>query len=86
MNTSSRTVWTKLRASPASITERADQIQKAILEEAQKEELPVHAEDVKVTGSGGNVHIAVEYSVTIDLKVYQWTLDFHPAANNAAFL
>ena len=71
----------------ASVNHRTpDLIQKAVLEEAQKEELPVDAENVKVTGTGGNVHITVEYSVTIDLKVYQWTLDFHPAANNAAFL
>jgi dihydroorotase len=71
----------------ASVNHRsADLIQKAVLEEAQKEELPVDAENVKVTGTGGNVHINVEYSVVIDLKVYQWTLDFHPTANNAAFL
>lgn len=71
----------------ASVNHRsADQIQKAVLEEAQKEELPVEAEDIKVTGTGGSVHINVDYSVTIDLKVYQWTLNFHPVANNAAFL
>ncbi len=71
----------------ASVNRRSpDQIEKAVLEEAQKEELPVDAENVKVTGTGGNVHINVEYSVVIDLKVYQWTLDFHPAANNASLL
>jgi len=71
----------------ASVNHRTpDLIQKAVLEEAQKEELPVDAENVKVTGSGGNVHINVEYSVTIDLKVYQWTLDFHPASSNSAIL
>jgi cell division protein FtsL len=71
----------------ASVNRRtSDQIQKAVLEEAQKEDLPVQAEDIKVTGNGGNVHINVDYSVTIDLKVYQWTLNFHPAASNASLL
>lgn len=71
----------------ASVNRRNnEQIKQAVLDEAQKEELPVQAEDVKVEGSGGNVHINVEYSVTIDLKVYQWTLNFHPAANNASLL
>jgi hypothetical protein len=59
-----------------------EQVKAAVLEEAQKEDLPVQAEDVKVEGSGGNVHINVDYSVTVDLKVYQWTLNFHPDASN----
>jgi hypothetical protein len=53
-----------------------------VLEEAQKEDLPVQAADVKVEGSAGNVHINVDYSVTVDLKFYQWTLNFHPDATN----
>jgi hypothetical protein len=63
-----------------------DQIKQAVLAVAEKQDLPVQAEDVKVDGRGGNVHINVEYSVTIDLKVYQWTLNFHPSANNASLL
>jgi len=59
-----------------------EQVKQAVLEEAQKEDLPVQAEDVKVEGSAGNVHINVDYSVTVDLKVYQWTLNFHPDATN----
>ena len=61
-----------------------EQVKQAVLEEAQKEDLPVQAEDIKVEGSAGNVHINVDYSVTVDLKVYQWTLNFHPAATNAS--
>jgi cell division protein FtsL len=59
-----------------------EQVKQAVLEEAQKEDLPVQAGDIKVEGSGGNVHINVDYSVTVDLKVYQWTLNFHPDATN----
>jgi cell division protein FtsL len=59
-----------------------EQVKQAVLDEAQKEDLPVQAEDVKVEGAQGNVHINVAYSVTVDLKVYQWTLNFHPDASN----
>ena len=62
------------------------EVQKAVLDEAEKEDLPIQAEDIKVTGSGGNIHINVDYSVTVDLKVYQWTLNFHPASSNSAIL
>jgi cell division protein FtsL len=71
----------------ASVNRRSnEQIRQAVLDEAQKEELPVQAENIKVEGLGGNVHINVDYSVTVDLKVYQWTLNFHPAASNASIL
>jgi cell division protein FtsL len=64
----------------------AEQVRQSVMEEAQKEDLPVQAENIKVDGYSGNVHINVDYSVTVDLKVYQWTFNFHPAANNAALL
>ena len=64
----------------------SDQIRQAVLDEAQREDLPVQAEDIKVQGQAGNVHIDVDYSVTVDLKVYQWTLNFHPTANNSSLI
>ena len=71
----------------ASVNRRnSDQVRKAVLDEAQKEDLPIGADDIKVEGNAGNIHIDVDYSVTVDLKVYQWTLNFHPAASNAALL
>jgi hypothetical protein len=61
-------------------------IQKAVVTEAEKDDLPVRPEDVKVEGTNGNVRISVDYAVTVDLSVYQWTLNFHPtASNNALF-
>ena len=63
-----------------------EQIRQAVLDVAAKQELPVQADDIKVEGTGGNIHIAVDYSVTVDLKVYQWTLNFHPAAANASLI
>jgi len=71
----------------ASVNRKSnDQIQKEVLAEAQKEDLPIEANDVKVVTNGGNVHIDVDYSVTVDLKVYQWTLNFHPDASNSAII
>lgn len=71
----------------ASVNRKSnEQIRQSVLDEAQKADLPVQAENIKVEGYGGNVHINVDYSVTVDLKVYQWTLNFHPTANNASLL
>jgi len=61
-----------------------EQVKQEVLKVAAKQELPIQADQVRVEGSGGNVHIHADYSVTVDLKVYQWTLAFHPAADNNA--
>ena len=60
----------------------AEKIHDAVLKEAEKDELPVGKDDIKVTGTHGNVRINVDYAVTVDLMVYQWTLNFHPTVNN----
>jgi len=71
----------------ASVNRKSgDEIRKSVLDEAEKEDLPVQAEDIKVESHNGNIKIDVDYSVTVDLKVYQWTLNFHPAASNASLL
>jgi hypothetical protein len=71
----------------ASVNRRtSEQVRQAVFAEAQKQDLPVQVDDIKVAGAAGNVHIDVDYSVTVDLKLYQWTLNFHPAASNAALL
>jgi cell division protein FtsL len=63
-----------------------EQINQAVLKEAEKDDLPIGANDIKVEAASGNVHISADYSVTVDLKVYQWTLNFHPAVvNNALY-
>ncbi len=36
------------------------------------------------TNENGNVQIEAAYSVTVDLGVYQWTLNFHPTVRNDA--
>jgi cell division protein FtsL len=71
----------------ASVNRKSgDEIRKSVLDEAEREDLPIQAEDIKVESHNGNIKIDVDYSVTVDLKVYQWTLNFHPAASNASLL
>jgi len=62
--------------------ESAEDIRAAILKEAQSEEIPLAAEDIHVKDEGGHVEISADYSVTVDLRVYQWTFNFHPNATN----
>jgi len=38
--------------------------------------LPVTADNVKVSGGGGEVSVRVDYTVAVDLKVYTWVLYF----------
>jgi hypothetical protein len=61
-----------------------DDIRKTLIQEAAKDNVPIKPEDIQVTAESGNVRIEANYSVTVDLRVYQWTLNFHPSANNNA--
>jgi cell division protein FtsL len=63
-----------------------DDIRNAVLKEAQNEDIPIAPTDIHVKGDGGHVEIAADYSVTVDLLVYQWTLNFHPYAKNNPLL
>jgi hypothetical protein len=60
-----------------------DQIRRAILKEADRLEVPVQLQDIKVADHNGRIDINADYSVTVDLHVYQWTLNFHPSASNS---
>lgn len=66
--------------------ENIELIRKNVANEALKDELSIRSEDIHVEAMNGNVKISVDYSVTVDLKVYQWTMDFHPAAMNKSLL
>jgi len=75
----------KTTARFASVNRQSpDDIRKNLLTEAQKDDLPLKPEDIKVTQVNGDVQIDASYSVTVDLQFYQWTLNFHPTATNNA--
>ena len=60
-----------------------DEIRKNLLKEAERADMPIRLEDIKVVSRAGRVDIEANYSVTVDLHVYQWTLNFHPTASNS---
>lgn len=60
-----------------------DQVRRAVLKEADRLEVPVQLQDIKVADHNGRIDINADYSVTVDLHVYQWTLNFHPSASNS---
>ena len=62
----------------------ADDIRASLVKEAKSEDIPIMPEDIHVESQSGNVRISVAYSVTVDLHVYQWTLNFNPSASNNA--
>lgn len=63
-----------------------EDIRAAVLKEAQDEDIPIVAQDIHVKGDNGHVEIAADYSVTVNLILYQWTLNFHPYAKNNPLL
>jgi len=63
-----------------------EQIRTNVLSEAQKADIAINPEDIKIEALSGNIKINADYSVTIDLIVYQWTLNFHPSASNSALV
>jgi hypothetical protein len=59
-----------------------DDIRDDIYKKAQDLDIPAKREDIRVSVTNGSVEIGTDYSVLIDLKVYQYTLQFHPHADN----
>jgi hypothetical protein len=59
-----------------------DDVRADIFKKAQELDIPVKSEDIRVSITNGSVEIGTDYSVPIDLKVYQFTLQFHPHADN----
>lgn len=59
-----------------------DDIREDIWKEMQKDGIPGKREDIHVIISGSLVNISLDYSVAVDLKVYQLSIPFHSHADN----
>lgn len=59
-----------------------DDIRDDVYNKAQDLGVPASRDAIQVNVQNGMVSIALDYSVPIDLKVYQFTLQFHPHADN----
>ncbi|HLH06952.1 MAG TPA: DUF4845 domain-containing protein [Terriglobales bacterium] len=60
-----------------------DDIRQAVLRKAQSLDIPLTAEQVKVTRGGNGVAISAAYSVHIDLPVHPLDFSFSPATQNS---
>jgi len=59
-----------------------DQIREDIWKKVQELEIPAKKEDIKVSTEQRSVAISLDYVVPVDLRVYQFNLEFHPHADN----
>jgi hypothetical protein len=59
-----------------------DQIREDIWKKVQELDIPAKKEDIKVSGEQRSVAISLDYVVPVDLRVYQFNLEFHPHADN----
>ncbi|MGO9591765.1 MAG: hypothetical protein ACLP3K_17185 [Candidatus Acidiferrales bacterium] len=59
-----------------------DDIRDDVFKKAQELGIPAKEEDIQVTVDTHDVDIALDYTVPINLAVYQFTLQFHPHADN----
>ncbi|MGO9273826.1 MAG: hypothetical protein ACLQOO_26900 [Terriglobia bacterium] len=62
----------------------AAEIQQSVLAKALDLHLPVSADQIKVGSDHGNIKIAVDYTVPVDLRVYTWVLHFTYSTSNRA--
>jgi hypothetical protein len=60
----------------------ADDIRDDVWKKMQELGIQAKQEDIKVNAQDQVVSIAVDYTVPVDLTVYQFTLDFHPHADS----
>lgn len=59
-----------------------EQIRDQIFKVIKDLEIPVKREDIKITASQDVVRIACDYTVPVDLLVYQMSLHFTPSSEN----
>ena len=59
-----------------------DEIREDIWKKAKELDIPAKREDIKINIVNGAIEISADYAVPIDLAVYQFSLSFHPHADN----
>ena len=60
----------------------ADDVRNDVWSKAQELGIPADKDAIRVAMDDRNVEIGLDYSVPIDLSFYQFTLQFHPHADN----
>jgi hypothetical protein len=59
-----------------------DEIRQEVWKKAEDLNIPAKPEDIQLDTSNGTISISLDYSIPVDLYVYQFTLQFHPHADN----
>lgn len=59
-----------------------DDIQNEVFKKAEDLGIPVKHDDIHVVMDASTCAISLDYTVPIDLSVYQFSLQFHPHADN----
>lgn len=59
-----------------------DDVRDDVWKKVQELGIPAQKDAIQINMANGSVDIALDYSVPIDLKVYEFTLQFHPHADN----
>jgi hypothetical protein len=59
-----------------------DDVRNDIFNKAKDLGIPTQKDAIHVAMDNGSVEIGLDYAVPIDLAVYQFTLQFHPHADN----
>ena len=71
----------------ATVNRRSDEeLRDIIYSEIQEQQIPARREDIRIENTRRGVNISVEYTVTVDLGVYELKLHFNPSADNRSIL
>ena len=74
----------QMAAYASAYRKQDDDIRADVEKKVQQLGIPADDKDIDVSDVSGNVHISVDYTVPVDLAVYQLQLHFHPQVNNAS--
>ena len=61
-----------------------EEVRDVIYSEIQDRDIPARREDIHVESSQRGVRIRVDYTVTVDLRVYQFNMHFTPSVESNA--
>jgi hypothetical protein len=59
-----------------------EDIREDIWKKVQELDIPAKRENIKIGNSQGSVTISLDYVIPVDLRIYQFSIDFHPHADN----
>lgn len=66
------------------LAKNSDEVRADIVKKVQTLGIPLQPDDIHVTDVAGKVTISAEYTITVDLIIYQLPLHFHPRADNVS--